>query len=113
IANGPAPALIYDYGGFPAHTYELTYPAPGDPELAARVGGLLADGGIAHRLDPTRGWDHGVFVPLKVMYPGADVPVVAVSLHRSLDPRTHLEVGRALAPLRDEGVLIVGSGSSF
>jgi aromatic ring-opening dioxygenase catalytic subunit (LigB family) len=113
IASGAAPGLIYDYGGFPPHTYELTYPAPGDPALAEQIGQLLADAGIAHRLDPSHGWDHGVFIPLKVMFPDADVPVVALSLRRDLDPAAHLELGRALAPLRDDDVLIVGSGSSF
>ncbi len=113
VASGARPGLIYDYGGFPPHTYELTYPAPGDPALAERVGELLGAAGIASRLDPDHGWDHGVFIPLKVMYPDADVPVVAMSLNRNLDPTAHLELGRALAPLRDEGVFIVGSGSSF
>ena len=113
IASGARPGLIYDYGGFPPHTYELTYPAPGDPALAERIGHLLAEAGIAHRLDPTHGWDHGVFVPLKVMYPDADIPVVALSLRADLDPEFHLELGRALARLRDEDVLVVASGSSF
>lgn len=113
VASGSAPALIYDYGGFPPHTYELTYPAPGSPAVAARAAGLLAAAGIPHRVDPEHGWDHGVFVPLKVMYPAADVPIVAMSLAEDLDPSSHLEIGRALGPLRDEGVLIVGSGSSF
>jgi aromatic ring-opening dioxygenase catalytic subunit (LigB family) len=113
VDSGATPGLIYDYGGFPPHTYELTYPAPGDPALAARIGSLLASAGIEHRLVPDRGWDHGVFIPLKVMYPDADVPVVAMSLRQDLDPTFHLELGRALAPLRDEGVLLVGSGSSF
>jgi aromatic ring-opening dioxygenase catalytic subunit (LigB family) len=113
IASGARPGLVYDYGGFPPHTYELTYPAPGDPDLAARIAGLLEEAGIAHRLDPTHGWDHGVFVPLKVMVPDADIPVVAMSLRADLDADAHLELGRALAPLRDEDVLIVGSGSSF
>lgn len=113
VASGAAPGLIYDYGGFPAHTYQLTYPAPGDPQLAARVGDLLAEAGIAHRLDPQRDWDHGVFIPLKVMRPEADLPVVALSVKADLDPVAHLELGRALRPLRDEGVLIVGSGASF
>lgn len=113
VASGAAPGLIYDYGGFPPHTYELTYPAPGDPALAERVGELLGAAGIEHRLDPTHGWDHGVFVPLKVMYPDADIPLVAMSVRADLDPEAHLELGQALAPLRDEDVLIVGSGSSF
>jgi aromatic ring-opening dioxygenase catalytic subunit (LigB family) len=112
IESGANPALIYDYGGFPPHTYELTYPAPGAPELAQRAASLLEQAGIAHHLE-ARGWDHGVFVPLKVMYPDAQVPVLAMSVRQDLDPNAHLELGRALAPLRDEGVLIVGSGSSF
>lgn len=113
VDSGATPGLIYDYGGFPPHTYELTYPAPGDPALAARIGSLLVAAGIEHRLVPDRGWDHGVFIPLKVMYPEADVPVVAMSLRHDLDPAFHLALGAALAPLRDEGVLLVGSGSSF
>ncbi len=113
IASGATHDLMYDYGGFPPHTYQLTYPAPGDPQLAARIADLLATAGIAHRLDATRGWDHGVFIPLKVMRPAADIPVVALSVRADLDPTAHLELGRALRPLRDEGVLIVGSGASF
>lgn len=113
IASGESPRLIYDYGGFPPHTYQLTYPAPGDPALSGRIAEMLAAAGIEHRLDDRRGWDHGVFIPLKVMYPDAEIPVVAVSLRGDLDPAAHLELGRALAPLRDEDVLIVGSGSSF
>jgi aromatic ring-opening dioxygenase catalytic subunit (LigB family) len=113
ITSGAAPKLIYDYGGFPPHTYQLEYPAPGDPELAERIGGLLTGAGIPHRLDPDRGWDHGVFIPLKVMFPDAGIPVVALSLRDGLDPAAHLELGRALEPLRDDGVLIVASGSSF
>lgn len=112
IESGEQPPLIYDYGGFPAHTYQLTYPAPGAPELARRAAALLEQAGIAHHLE-RRGWDHGVFVPLKVMYPEARIPVLAMSVRQDLDPDAHLELGRALAPLRDEGVLIVGSGSSF
>ena len=113
IASGSAPELIYDYGGFPPHTYQLTYPAPGDPDLAVRIAGLLEQAGIAHRLDPSHGWDHGVFIPLKVMQPEADIPVVALSVRADLDPEAHLELGQALAPLRADDVLIVGSGSSF
>lgn len=107
------PGLIYDYGGFPAHTYELTYPAPGDPALAEELQQNLQAAGLPASLDAERGFDHGVFIPLKLMFPGADVPVVQLSLRRDLDPAAHLAAGRALASLRDEGVLIVGSGMSF
>ncbi len=102
------PPLIYDYGGFPSHTYELTYPAPGNPGLAEQLKQRLAA-----RIDGERGFDHGVFIPLKLMFPGADIPVIQLSLRHDLDPAAHLAAGRALASLRDEGVLIVGSGMSF
>jgi len=107
------PKLIFDYSGFPEHTYRLTWPAPGEPELAARVAGLLGAAGLPSALSPTRGFDHGVFVPLNVAFPEARIPVVALSLAASLDPAVHLAAGRALAPLRNEGVLIVASGMSF
>ena len=107
------PRLIFDYSGFPEHTYRLTWPAPGDPELAERVAGLLSQAGLPAGLSANRGFDHGVFVPLKVAFPEAKIPVVTLSLAASLDPALHLAAGRALAPLRDEGVLIVGSGMSF
>lgn len=110
---GSRPPLIYDYYGFPPHTYELRYAAPGVPSLAARAAALLKDAGLKARLDPVRGFDHGVFIPLKVAWPQADVPVVEMSVDQSMNPSLHLEAGRALAPLRDEGVLIVGSGMSF
>lgn len=113
VTSGERPDLIYDYSGFPPHTYELTYPAPGDPKLAVRAAELLSDAGLPAAADPDRGFDHGVFIPLKVAFPDADVPVVALSLDRSLDPDLHAKAGAALAPLRDEGVLIVGSGMSF
>jgi aromatic ring-opening dioxygenase catalytic subunit (LigB family) len=105
--------LIYDYSGFPPHTYQLTYPAPGAPELAARADALLREAGLASRVDATRGWDHGVFIPLKVMYPEAEVPVVQLSLDASLDPDLHLRAGAALRELRSEGVRIIGSGMSY
>lgn len=109
----PKPELIFDYSGFPEHTYQLTWPAPGDPDLAARVKHLLEQAGLPSATTTQRGFDHGVFVPLKVAFPEAEVPVVTLSLANSLDPKLHLAAGRALAPLRDEGVLIVGSGMSF
>jgi aromatic ring-opening dioxygenase catalytic subunit (LigB family) len=107
------PQLIFDYSGFPEHTYKLTWPAPGDPALAQKVAGLLKQAGLPAALDQSRGFDHGVFVPLKVAFPAAEIPVVALSLSASLDPALHLAAGRALSSLRDEGVLIVGSGMSF
>ncbi len=109
----PRPPLLFDYYGFPEHTYRLTYPAPGSPALATRVRELLAAAGIASAAESERGLDHGVFVPFKLIYPEADVPVVQLSLIAGLDAEQHLAFGRALAPLRDEGVLIVGSGMSY
>ncbi len=107
------PPMVYDYYGFPEHTYHVQYPAPGLPALAEQVRQLIQDAGFAARLDAERGFDHGTFVPLAVMYPQADVPVVQLSLRVGYDPAEHLAVGRALAPLRDQGVLIVGSGLSY
>lgn len=108
-----APDLLYDYYGFPEHTYRLSWPAPGSPALAARVQALLSDAGIASAREHQRGLDHGVFIPLKLAVPDADIPVVQLSLRAGLDGAEHLALGRALAPLRDEGVLIIGSGMSF
>ncbi len=113
VMTSPAPGMLYDYGGFPAHTYEVAYPAPGDPALAERVVTLIEAAGLPAARDAQRGFDHGAFCTLVPMYPDADVPVVQLSLRRGLDPAEHLALGRALAPLRDEGVLILGSGFSF
>lgn len=113
VTGHARPELIFDYYGFPPHTYELTYPAPGGPDLARQVAQLLAQAGTDARVDSVRGFDHGVFIPLKLMFQAADIPVIQLSLRRDLDPRAHLDAGRALAALRDEGVLIVGSGMSF
>jgi aromatic ring-opening dioxygenase catalytic subunit (LigB family) len=113
ISSGAQPTMIYDYGGFPAHTYQIQYPAPGAPALAARVAELLGKAGIDAALDPQRGFDHGTFSMLYPVYPQADMPVVQVSLKHGFDPLTHVAVGRALAALRDEGVLIIGSGLSY
>jgi aromatic ring-opening dioxygenase catalytic subunit (LigB family) len=108
-----APGLLFDYSGFPEHTYQLTWPAPGAPMLAARIRDLLASSGIESAGDAQRGLDHGVFIPMKLGFPQADVPVVQLSLRQGLDPAEHIALGRALAPLRSEGVLIIGSGMSF
>lgn len=113
VSAGPQPGMIYDYYGFPEHTYHITYDAPGSPELAREVHSLIEAAGLPSRLDPDRGFDHGTFTPLVVMYPQANVPVVQVSLQRGYDPITHMALGRALAPLREQGVLIVGSGLSY
>jgi aromatic ring-opening dioxygenase catalytic subunit (LigB family) len=107
------PGLMFDYYGFPPETYKLTWPARGAPWLAERGRELIEAAGLPAAIDPERGFDHGVFVPLKVAFPEADIPVVQMSLHASLDPAVHLAAGRALAPLRDEGVLLIGSGMSF
>lgn len=113
VQRHPAPPLLFDYYGFPPHTYELTWPAPGSIALADRVAGLLNAAGLACGFDAARGFDHGVFVPLKVAFPAADIPCVQLSLRADLDPGAHLEAGRALLPLRDEGVLIIGSGNTY
>jgi aromatic ring-opening dioxygenase catalytic subunit (LigB family) len=113
LTGAPQPPLLYDYYGFPKHTYELRYDAPGAPALAKKVVSLMSAADIRATIDDDRGLDHGVFVPLKVAFPDATIPVVEMSVDRGLDPSLHLAAGRALAPLRDEGVLIVGSGMSF
>nr|WP_284150460.1 class III extradiol ring-cleavage dioxygenase [Curvibacter sp. CHRR-16] len=113
VSGSTQPGMVYDYGGFPAHTYEVVYPAPGAVDRIERVKTLLESAGQSLAIDPTRGYDHGSFVPLAVMYPQAQVPVLQMSLKRGLNPAEHLAIGRSLAPLRDEGVLIVASGLSF
>jgi aromatic ring-opening dioxygenase catalytic subunit (LigB family) len=107
------PKLLFDYYGFPDHTYRLKYPVSGAPELEPRVRALLTDAGFELGLESKRGLDHGVFVPFLLIYPNADVPIMQMSLQQSLDPGLHLALGRALAPLRERGVLIVGSGMSY
>lgn len=113
LASASSPGLVYDYHGFPAHTYQLTYPAPGAPWLAERACALLGEAGLQASLNERRGLDHGAFVPLKLIYPDADIPILQMSLREDLDPATHLAAGAALASLREEKVLIVGSGMSF
>ncbi len=113
LSSSAAPPMIYDFGGFPPQTYQISYPAPGSPALAERARALITASGHAAVLDAQRGYDHGTYSMLAPIYPAADMPVVQLSLRQGLDPRTHLEIGRALAPLRREGVLILGSGLSY
>lgn len=113
VMTSPAPPILYDYGGFPPDAYTIQWPAPGDPALAKRVVSLLEAASIPAKTDAQRGFDHGTFIPFKVSWPSADLPTIQLSLKSSYDPADHLAMGRALAPLRDEGVLILGSGMSF
>jgi 4,5-DOPA dioxygenase extradiol len=111
VTASPAPPTIHDFGGFPDELFAMRYPAPGDPALAARIVALLGAHGLTVTADPDRGLDHGAWVPLSLTYPDADIPVVQLSIASDAPPEWHFALGRALAPLRDEGVLIVGSGS--
>lgn len=113
VSSAAAPAMFYDYYGFPPESYHFQYPAPGDPALAQQIFALLQARGISARLDDQRGYDHGTFVPLMLMYPAADIPVVQLSLVNSLNPAAQIALGKAIAPLREQGVLILGSGMSF
>lgn len=113
VSSGESPGMVYDYYGFPEHTYHIRYAAPGSPALAARVAQLLEGGGVPVRLDPERGYDHGTFSLMKPLYPEEQMPLVQLSIDRRYDPARHLEIGKLLAPLRDEGVLIIGSGLTY
>ena len=113
LVGGSQPPLFYDYYGFPAEAYEITYPAPGNPNLANNILTLLQESNIKSQLDAQRGFDHGMFIPLKLMYPEADIPTIQLSLLRGLDPEVHIALGRALFKLKKENVLILGSGFSF
>jgi len=113
VTTSEHPPMLYDYFGFPPESYTITWPAPGSPTLATRVRALLGTAGIDTAADGTRGYDHGTFVPLKLTYPEADVPAVQLSLKEGLDPSAHIAIGRALQPLRDEGVFIIASGMTF
>jgi 4,5-DOPA dioxygenase extradiol len=110
VTTGPAPATIHDFSGFPPALYRIRYPARGAPALAARILDALRGAGFSAQGDLARGLDHGSWVPLRLLFPAADVPVVAVSLPAPAEPEVLCALGAALAPLRDEGVLVVGSG---
>jgi 4,5-DOPA dioxygenase extradiol len=113
ITSGKNPALIYDYYGFPEESYTIEYPCSGEPSLADDIHQLLGNAGIQSRLDDARGFDHGLFVPLKIMYPEANIPCVQLSLAKNLDPSYHIEIGQALQALNQLNVLVIGSGFSF
>ncbi len=113
LGGNAHPDLIYDYRGFPPHTYELRYGAPGDPALAAEATALLAAAALPAAIDARRGFDHGIFIPLKLVFPEADIPIVPISIRADLDAAAHITAGRALEKLRDDDVLIIGSGMSF
>lgn len=113
VSTAAAPDMIFDYSGFPPHTYELNYPAPGAPDLANRVRDLMVEQGFDAPLDSPRGYDHGVFIPLLVAFPDADIPILTLSLTSDLSPEKHQKIGKALGRLREEGVLIIGSGMSY
>jgi aromatic ring-opening dioxygenase catalytic subunit (LigB family) len=113
VMANPSPPMVYDFGGYPDYLYDIDYPAPGCPDLALRVESLIRESGQAAHLDPERGYDHGTYSLLAVTHPDANTPVIQVSMRADYDPAAHLALGRALAPLRDEGVLIIGSGMSY
>ncbi|MBF2088563.1 MAG: dioxygenase [Synechococcales cyanobacterium K44_A2020_017] len=112
LSTNPQPQTIYDFGGFPPHLSELVYRAPGSPTLAKRVAELLAEAGFAPQFNSDRGYDHGAWTPLILMNPAGQIPVTLLSLQPQETPAHHLHLGKALACLRDEGVLIIGSGAA-
>jgi len=113
ITAAAKPSLIYDYFGFPKESYQIQYPSDGAPELASQVHQLLGDNGIASKLDEARGFDHGLFVPLKIMYPDADIPCIQLSLVNTMDADLHIAIGEALQTLSEQNVLVIGSGFTF
>ena len=113
VLGASNPAMFYDYYGFPDEAYNITYPAPGNRELASGIVQLLKEKGIGCSFDDERGFDHGLFIPLKLMYPEADIPAIQLSLVRGLDPVVHIELGKALNELMGENILVIGSGFSF
>ena len=113
LSSGARPPMVFDYSGFPERTYRIRYDAPGEPELAEKVRAMLDYGAIPTGLDPRRGYDHGTFSLMHTLYPEANLPLVQLSMRANFDPAEHIAVGKLISPLRDEGVLIVGSGFSF
>lgn len=113
VTSGTQPPLIYDYSGFPPESYEIQYPAPGAPGLATQVSQALSQAGLDAVQDAKQGFDHGLFVPLKLLYPEADIPCIQLSLLKSLDPAAHIALGRALQSLEWDNLLVIGSGFSF
>jgi aromatic ring-opening dioxygenase catalytic subunit (LigB family) len=113
LLGAQTPPMFYDYYGFPPQAYEINYPAPGNPGLADRIANLLSVNHIPSRIDPVRGFDHGAFIPLKLMYPQADIPTLQLSLLRGLDPARHIALGKSLRSLLNENILVIGSGFSF
>jgi len=113
VLGARTPDMFYDYYGFPDEAYQITYPAPGSPDLARRIVELLGNSRMQARVDPDRGFDHGLFIPLKLMYPEADVPSLQLSLIHGLSPAAHIALGRALRELLHQNILVVGSGFSF
>jgi len=113
LLGAKAPPMFYDYYGFPAEAYKVTYPAPGSPGLAHRIAELLAKNEVPSAIDPQRGFDHGLFIPLMLMYPEADIPSLQLSLLRGLSPAAHIALGKALRELMQENILVIGSGFSF
>jgi 4,5-DOPA dioxygenase extradiol len=113
LLGAHTPPMFYDYYGFPDEAYKVSYPAPGSPNLANRIAELLRKDNIASHIDPLRGFDHGLFIPLKLMYPQADIPSLQLSLLRGLNPAAHIALGKALRGLMYENILVVGSGFSF
>lgn len=111
VSSASQPETIHDFGGFPDALYQMRYPAPGKPALAKEVRKLLEKAGFTAHEDASRGFDHGVWEPLKMLYPNADIPVVSLSIEPYKSPEYHFQIGRALATLREQGVLIIGSGS--
>lgn len=113
VLGAPNPPMLYDYYGFPEEAYRIAYPAPGHPDLAERMVGSLTAAGISAHIEPRRGFDHGLFIPLALMYPQADIPSLQLSLVRGLDPAAHIALGKALQAMAAENVLVIGSGFSF